>query len=233
MFAYKKPVFSSKNLLIQILCLMLLCGCTPRNSGDNQGFSEESSYGLSQDSFEMATDSTEDRVQSGSPIGSVYVYIHGCVMHPGVYKMAEGDRIFSVIAAAGGFSGNACEDYVNQAEVLQDGIRIWIPSLEEAAKLREEAGSILPYTTLNSDNSPQVEGSSGNNGSSSAGFGAVNINTADMDTLCTLPGIGQSKAAAIMEYRKQHGSFTKIEDIMNVSGIGQSSFEKLKSHISV
>jgi len=138
-----------------------------------------------------------------------YVDICGEVINPGVYPLKEGSRIFQVIEMAGGLTTNAYIRDLNQAEIIYDGQKIYIPS-------KDEVDTVSLYS--------QQSGLTN---------GKVNLNKADLDTLQTLPGIGISKAQRIIEYRENTGKFKKAEDIMNVSGIGESTYASLKDLICV
>ena len=137
----------------------------------------------------------------------IYVHVCGAVKEPGVVEIASGSRAQAAVEAAGGFREDADRDYVNLASLVSDGEQLYIPTLEEAGerKASQEA----------------------------AESGLVNINTADVSRLCTLPGIGESRAGDIIAYRQEHGSFADIEEIMQVPGIKESTFEKLKNLITV
>lgn len=162
-------------------------------------------------------------------VSECYVYICGAVKEPGVYRMGQDDRIYAVIERAGGFSEAACEDYVNQALKVADGLKIWIPTIEEAKKAASgEALSAADSGGLTYPPLPEEDSTGGQSGS-----GLVNINTAGEEQLCTLTGIGKAKAQAIIAYRMEHGNFARPEDIMNVTGIKQSGFEKIKDGICV
>jgi len=145
------------------------------------------------------------------------VHVCGAVNEPGVYTLAPGSRLFEAIALAGGFSAEAALDYHNLARSISDGERIYILSVEEA-----EIFSIQQ----------QVAGEEGAE-SGSAENGLVNLNTATVEQLMELPGIGESKAVGILEYRARVGQFTAIEEIRNVSGIGEAMYEKIKDKITV
>lgn len=134
----------------------------------------------------------------------LYVEVCGCVNIPGVYEVTEGTRVYQVIEMAGGLRGDADSKSINKAESVADGQQIYIPSKDEAIAPAEDTGTEL-----------------------------VNINKASMDELMTLPGIGQSKAEAIISYRESGGRFETIEDIMNVSGIKDAAFNKIKELICV
>lgn len=159
----------------------------------------------------------------------IYVHICGAVEKPGVYILAAGSRVYEGVAAAGGFREDACEDFINQAGILQDGQRLVIPTEDEI----EEAETDGSYQALWQEEAQQA-GESGMAGHPSGGTGGlVNINTASETELSAIPGIGAGKASAIVQYRQENGSFASIEDIMKVSGIKEGTFEKIKDRITV
>lgn len=137
--------------------------------------------------------------------GTLFVDVRGAVENPGVYELSPGSRVFSAIEAAGGLLPEAEERFVNQAALLSDGQQIYIPV----------KGEEVPVTA-----SPEDDG-------------RVNINTADVGELTTLPGIGESRASDIIAYRESCGGFSAIEDIMQVSGIKDALFQKIKDKIKV
>ena len=164
---------------------------------------------------------------------SCYVYVCGQVTSPGVYKLEEGQRIFEAVELAGGFTGEARPEYLNLAEPVFDGMKILVP---------DEAQASDPSWNGQIGSSGMVPGTGG------SGFGAadaysqdkgavpmkkVNINSASKEELMTLTGIGESRAADIIRYRTEQGAFSRIEDIMNVPGIKEASFRKLKDQIEV
>ena len=132
----------------------------------------------------------------------IYVYVAGCVANPGVYIMPEGSRVYDAVNAAGGVTEEGDESHMNLVNIIHDGDRVVVPVTAEYA---EDAG-------LNGSN-------------------LVNINQATLAQLTTVPGIGEAKAKAIISYREKHGAFSKIEDIMKVSGIKEGTFEKIKYYI--
>ena len=200
-------------------------------------------------------DSTGGNAQQSA---TCFVHIYGAVVNPGVYELQEGSRIYQAVSAAGGFAEEACRDYVNQARQVSDGMKIWIPTEKEAAKLLtssgdgkggtdglggSSAGTVNvsgPYgdsagiETVNAQtaNTDSV-GAGADPGAGTAGSGLVNINTATVEQLCTLNGIGESRAKTIIAYREAHGNFAKKEDIMKVTGIKESSYAKIKDQITV
>ena len=167
---------------------------------------------------------------AGSPC---YVHICGAVREPGVYRMAEGDRIFAVIEKAGGFTEDACEDYVNQAQAVADGLKVWIPTMQEAqAGSNAEPRQGGRYGAGENAGLEYPRGAVAWETPSLSESDLININTATEEQLCSLPGIGRAKAQAVIAYRSEHGDFARTEDIMKVSGIGQSNYEKIKTRIT-
>ena len=143
---------------------------------------------------------------------NIFVYVCGAVQKPGVYEFLPGQRICDAIAAAGGLSEQAAGDSLNQAEVLSDGQMLRVLTTEEAA-----ATTVQP----------------GQETAESSRDGRVDINTADASALMSLPGIGQSKADAIIAYRNEHGAFKAPEELMNISGIKEGVYQKIKDSIKV
>lgn len=139
------------------------------------------------------------------------VHVCGAVRNPGVYPMPEGSRVYEAVEAAGGFLEDADENYRNQAEKLQDGMKLYIPTKDEV-----QNGVVITGEQEETN-----------------GSGLVNINTASEEVLCTLPGIGTSKAKSIIAYREEHGKYGRTEDLMNVPGIKDGLFQKVKDSITV
>lgn len=160
----------------------------------------------------------------------IYVHICGAVVNPGVYAFDAGSRVYEGVEAAGGFTEEACEDYVNQAEILQDGQRLIIPTIEEveAVKDADTYQESWRIDILEAEQSAADESASVGNKD-----GLININTADESVLSSIDGIGAGKAAAIVKYRQENGNFQSIQDIMKVSGIKEGTYEKIKDKITV
>lgn len=152
--------------------------------------------------------------ESESEEDTVVVHVCGAVQAEGVYTLPAGSRYQDAVEAAGGFTEEAAADFLNLATVLTDGEKIVVPTKEEAVSLEAEEASSLAAAEEESD-------------------GLVDINTADREELMTLPGIGEVKADAIIAYREEYGDFETIEDIMNVSGIKEGAFAKIKDQIKV
>lgn len=150
----------------------------------------------------------------------VIVHITGAIKTPGIVKLPEGARIEDAIDKAGGLTEDADISDVNLAYVLEDGIKIKIPTISE-----EKNEEII----INSSGEGIVEKEISNNSENKI----ININKANETDLQTLPGIGASLAGRIVEYRNSNGKFNEIEDIKNVSGIGDSKYENIKNFICV
>ena len=195
------------------------------NAGDtDQNREAESSAG--------STDRTELSDASSEETKTLVVHICGAVSAPGVYELPAGSRIIDAVEAGGGFLPEAEEACCNLAEEIVDGCQIYIMTKSEScadgqtekkAGIQTSPDSDMQTTDRNvrSNSAPALEN------------GLVNLNTADIAALMTLPGIGESRAKAIISYREQHGAFAKIEDIMKISGIKQAAFSKIKDKITV
>lgn len=162
----------------------------------------------------------------------IYVDVCGAVANPGVFQLAAGSRVFQAIEAAGGYLPEAALTCVNRAGVLTDGQQLYILTQEEM----ERQG--LDPAEMAKASDGQISGSAGTG--QNTGMTAqvqqdnrININTADEAQLTTLTGIGATRAQAIIAYREENGPFAAIEDIMNVQGIKEGTFAKIKDEIVV
>ena len=162
----------------------------------------------------------------------IYVDVCGAVANPGVFQLAAGSRVFQAIEAAGGYLPEAALTCVNRAGVLTDGQQLYILTQEEM----ERQG--LDPAEMAGASDGQMNGSAGTG--QNTGMNAqvqqdnkININTADEAQLTTLTGIGATRAQAIIAYREENGPFVAIEDIMNVQGIKEGTFAKIKDEIVV
>ncbi len=162
---------------------------------------------------------TEPRIETEP---SIAVYVCGAVNCPGVYELSASARVYQAVEAAGGFRDDADQEWVNQAQFLQDGGKIRIYTRLETDQMRQEGleeGSVLPE-----GQDAQTE---------QAGESPVNLNTATREELMTLPGIGEAKADAVIAYREENGGFSSPEEIMNISGIKEAVFSQIKDRITV
>ena len=160
--------------------------------------------------------SADPSFDDGEEVPELVVYVCGAVNEPGIYTLPAKSRLYEAVAMAGGFSGEADPAYHNLARDIADGERIYILSVAETKALTTEQ---------------QVAGAEA--GVNSKENGRINLNTATAEQLMELPGIGEAKATAILAYRANIGAFTDIEEIKNVSGIGEAMFEKIKDKITV
>jgi len=141
----------------------------------------------------------------------VIVHITGAVPRPGVYALPQGARVQDVISAAGGFLAEAEKSEINLAALLEDGARLDVPFIEGASPVLATPGATVVAVTTE----------------------LVNINTASLEELDSLPSIGPSLAQRIIDYREQNGPFINIEDVINVPGIGPGNYERFKDLITV
>ena len=165
----------------------------------------------------LLTMSTTDSTEITTQEMIIYVDIKGEVRDPGVYQLSNGARVMDAIESAGGLTNEADEDQLNLALLLSDQMVIVVPNINQTL---EEEFSMVNYFAIETDEDPHNELK-------------ININVADVAELTLLPGIGEKKAQAIIDYREEYGSYQTIEDLMNVSGIGQKTFDKLSSMISI
>ncbi len=142
----------------------------------------------------------------------IYVQVAGAVSKPDVYELPTGSRVYAALDAAGGLLDSADDTDINQAALLEDGQKLYVYTIEETEALKLEQREIEEQA---------------------ASDGLVNINTATLSELTTLPGIGQTKANQIIAYRESNGNFSSIEDIKNVSGIGDGIFNQINSLIKI
>lgn len=159
-------------------------------------------------------ESSEGDTQASNVASSVYVYVCGQVEVPGVYSLSQGSRVCDAFEAAGGLTADADLDYWNQARLLVDGEMLYVPTIEEAKELQIDTDSEYATSKKTDD-------------------GKININTASKEELMTIPGIGQAKAAAIVAYREKNGPFSSLEELMQVEGIKDGVFTKMKDYIKI
>ncbi|OUO94849.1 helix-hairpin-helix domain-containing protein [Cloacibacillus sp. An23] len=149
------------------------------------------------------------------------VYVTGAVRNPGVYEIAPSSRVYEALNAAGGFSADADQEAVNLAAMLTDGVHIKFPRKGEAVTPQSSAPAAPARASVSS--APRA----------SAASGKININTAGLGELDSLAGIGPKTGQAIIDYREANGPFRRVEDLMNVKGIGPKKFDAIKDDITV
>lgn len=209
-----------KKRIWMVMCLVLLfiSGCKgaagtyfEEATERSEGTETVEDAAVWKDTEETAASTAESTQKSED----CYVYVCGAVVCPGVYQLPAGSRIYEAILMAGGLREDACEDSINQAMQAEDGQMIKVLTKEEA----EWSGT----QTV----------SKGQSGGEKDSDGRININTADMDTLMTLPGIGEAKAMSIISYREEQGGFSSIEELMNITGIKEGVYSEIKDNITV
>lgn len=179
-----------------------------------------------------STDRTELSDASSEEAKTLVVHICGAVSAPGVYELPAGSRIIDAVEAGGGFLPEAEEACCNLAEEIVDGCQIYIMTKSESCADGQTEKKAGIQTSPDSD-MQTTDRNVRSNSATALENGLVNLNTADIAALTTLPGIGESRAKAIISYREQHGAFAQIEDIMKISGIKQAAFSKIKDKITV
>lgn len=179
-----------------------------------------------------STGRTELSDASSEEAKTLVVHICGAVSAPGVYELPAGSRIIDAVEAGGGFLPEAEEACCNLAEEIVDGCQIYIMTKSESCADGQTEKKAGIQTSPDSD-MQTTDRNVRSNSATALENGLVNLNTADVAALMTLPGIGESRAKAIISYREQHGAFAQIEDIMKISGIKQAAFSKIKDKITV
>ncbi len=170
----------------------------------------------------------KDEPSESEPDPLLYVDVKGSVRHPGLYPVAAGERIQAVVAKAGGFLPQADVNRVNLAQPVSDGMVVWIPAKGETPP----NGFFPAPITGDGPREPTGLSPGAQAASPSAGAAKVNLNTATLAQLLTLPGIGETRAKAILAYRERHGPFHSPDEVKNVGGIGDKTYERLKGMLT-
>ena len=208
--------FSKKQWLIGCICLAVgLAFYIYRTGGEKPESSLQTSDIIKAESSATKKEGeSSEQVISSQDSPFVMVDIKGAVQKPGVYQLPKDARVKDALAQAGGATKEADLRQLNLASKLQDEMAVYIPAAGEEIPPSSPVSSISSSGTSNDQP-------------------LVNINTANTDELQTLNGIGPSKASAIVSYREENGLFQKVEDLGQVSGIGEKSLEKIKAQITV
>ena len=198
--------------------------------------------------FDRMTPASGETAVTADPVMDPVMYVHVCgaVASPGVYELPEGSRIYQAVEAAGGFLESADQEWCNQAQVLHDGDSLRIYTREESLELREEgktpsldcfgitasvsADAVRAGTLAQGVQEPVLEQTGADSSPSTAG--KIDLNTASEEELMTIPGIGKTRAADILSYRRTHGRFGSTEELMQISGIGTGLYEKIKEYVT-
>lgn len=193
----------------------------------------------------------EEKKKEDSNVSKVYVDIKGAIKSPGVYELESSKKVMDVVYMAGGLTDEADTTFVNLAKKVSDEMVVIIYTKDQIKEAREKEflapsvndTCVCPEITndacLDNNTSKKDDSSADSKKDSNADkktdntSDKVNINTASLEELQTLSGIGESKAQAIIDYREENGKFSKPEDILEVSGIGEALYEKIKDNITV
>ena len=166
----------------------------------------------------------------------ITVHVVGAVLAPGVYTLRSGSRVVDAVEAAGGVSTDADTASVNMALPLADADQVFIPSRGATHATRPTAGPTAKRTNPTHPTVPQAIAAATTVAmapGAQVGSGIVNINTADSEALESLPGVGPSTAKAIIAHRQANGPFGKVDDLLNVKGIGDGKFADMKPFVTV
>lgn len=193
------------------------------NANDMDEYNEDNNKNEVYDSDNSNNSGIQSRLGITKEENKIKIYVVGEVNSPGVVSLNEKSRIVDAINACGGKTENADLTKINLAYVLEDGTQIYVPRIGEKTDsegtqsyIRDDAGDGVISDEVVSDNNKKIK---------------VNINKASPEKLQTIPGIGEVTAQKIISYRNEKGKFKSIEDIKNVSGIGDAKYEKIKDYI--
>ncbi|MCQ2008465.1 helix-hairpin-helix domain-containing protein [Sporolactobacillus sp. STSJ-5] len=202
-------------LIVLAVAVLLVLWFFYQHQAKNETEAElEKSEQLLSGSADSKSQAVEKTKQEPERVEEFIIDVKGAVREPGIYHVQTTDRVIDAIEQAGGFSKQADRDKVNLAQKLTDEMVIYVP------KQGEKEPNVLVESTGNVTEKQE----SGE---------MVHVNTADEQTMQNLPGVGPAKAKAIIHYREEHGPFKSVDELTNVSGIGDKSLEKMKPNISL
>lgn len=210
---------AKKGFIIMTACIIWIAfwyGSKGNSENIQENFTSDEAVAVT-----MQAPQVSDKDKTDKEVKKYYSYVCGAVKNPGVYEFKEGARIMDLIKSAGGFSKYADDTYLNLALTVSDSDKIYVPTKQETKEAVRKGpnGEIVLDGTLDEcENDPSDK---------------VNINTADIDKLTSLPGIGEAKAKSIISYREDQGTFQTIEELKNVEGIKDGVYQKIKDLISI
>jgi len=220
----RKKILISGTIFLILISVLLYFALT---GGAGAGGGTQADEPQSENDILLSADDITEE-QEFEPM-SIYVDVSGAVNKPSVIALSEGSRVIDAIEAAGGLKDDADLTGINRAEILEDGAYLYVPTEKEVAD--DLVGSAIQGVGGSGSIGSTSEG--GNSGNAYSNQGKININTADSNTLQQLNGVGPATAEKIIDYRNSNGRFKKIEDLKNVSGIGDKTFEKMAAYIKV
>lgn len=212
---FLRKLFLGTSLILFFICVSIYAIIKDKNSDTNNSF-------ILQTSSTSTTESNESIQSQETSRNLLPVYLTGAVTNPGVYEVKTPIYLYEILKLAGGLTDAADKDKINLAFLINSNMMIKIPSINDT-----KSGISGGYTT--NINSSDFIGFN----EDEKHIGKININTANMSKLCELPGVGESTANSIITYREKNGNFKKIEDVMKISGIKQSKFDKIKDFVTV
>ncbi len=214
------------NKIIVVVCIIIIiiffCVFFYTRSNLESEYNEVNNYDILQN---------ETNIEENEDDTKIFVHVTGAVKNEGIVDIKEEGRIADAVEAANGFTEEADISQINLAYKLEDGQKIYIPSIKDEKIKEEEKVLEKEYVTDEAGDDIIIEDDISS--VKSKKDGKININTAMESELEEIPGVGESTAKKIIEYRKNNGKFKEIEDIKNVSGIGDSKFENMKEKICV
>lgn len=191
--------------IISLIIISIIGYYIYKKINNNESYIEEDDSYIAENFIEIENETNINKSED-----NIIIHIAGCVENEGVYEIKKDSRISDAVEIAGGLTSDANTKVINLAQKLSDGQKIYIPNInEDIEEYEDENINLFSYDDL------------------------VNINTANQTELETLPGIGPSTADKIIKYRKENGNFENIEDIKNVSGIGDAKYENIKDKICI
>lgn len=200
-----------KKIIVSVIVIIILLGIKVLTQ--NQGIKiEETEDNIEEKEIEIKVE--DKKTQEKEEINSIKVHVSGEVIRPGIVQIEQESRVADAIEIVGGLTETADLDQINLAQILEDGMKIYVPSVNE-------------------DRRENIMNTGVESRTQNKKTGIININTATVDELDTLPGIGKSTANKIISYREEKGKFKSIEEIMEVSGIGDAKFDSIKKLIDV
>lgn len=202
-------------------------------------YTKDTNFSIEEKSLEIETNQIEEtkdeeKNETEENLENILVHISGAVNQEGIISLKQNSRVADAIEKAGGLKENASIDNINLAYKIEDGMKIHIPTKEEETQ-KEEANKNQDesYITTKSGNVEETNLNQNTNTATKNKNSKVSINTATQTELETLPGIGPSTALKIIQYRSENGKFKSIEEIKEVSGIGESKFNQIKDLINI
>lgn len=225
-------IFNKKNKIIIILGVLIIISLgiyfVYSKTDETQFFSYED--GIENTKDENNKSENNELNNKNEEKNKIVIDICGSIANEGILELDENSRISDAIEKAGGLKEGADLSQINLAFILSDGMKVYIPNIKDKESDNKNEDKTNIYITKESGVNTIVETSENNNQISNM---KININTADINELDKLPGIGDSTAQKIIDYRNENGKYNSIEDVKNVKGIGDSKFDKIKEFIIV